>query len=230
MKNLFSSAKKSSKAPPAHDDQNSPNASSPTKSSTKSSSKSTSKKTARAASPGRKDKERDAKPRSSRSFNRPSTDTPSSSRSRQAAKLDLNTHPLNLPPEERKRYSTLSSMTEPMDIDESAAASSPQPSSPPAQSPSFAPPTADGTKDATTANGTDADAPPVPPPHRTNAASPGPSAAERAEICKADGNKAFKDKDYPEAIKYYSQGMPPFGLVQRGAGWNIKYLREASGC
>ena len=65
-----------------------------------------------------------------------------------------------------------------------------------------------GIKDSTGTNGADtaADDPPPPPPHRSPT-SPGPGPAERAEGCKAEGNKAFKDKNYSEAIKHYSQGM-----------------------
>lgn len=112
-------------------------------------------------------------------------------------------HPLNLPPEERKRLSAMSAASDPltpqpMDIDREQTAS-PGPASP---SPAPVPPGAfpqtngvNGTKDHE-------ERPPTPPLHRTQTA---PS-TEDAESHKAAGNKFFKAKEYDKAIAEYTKG------------------------
>jgi DnaJ family protein C protein 7 len=147
---------------------------------------------------------------------RTSTRRSSSYSSRRSSKYDDDSHPLNLPPEQRKRFSHMSQMADqptpqPMDIDREAS-TSPAPSSPAAAQP----PKANGV------NGHD-DSRPAPPPHRyttspppqgTNyAATPEAAATPPAEVptidaeeYKAAGNKFFKIKDYPAAIKEYSRG------------------------
>jgi DnaJ family protein C protein 7 len=148
-----------------------------------------------------------------------STRRSSSYSSRRSDKYDDDSHPLNLPPEQRKRFShsAMSAMADqptptPMDIDREAS-SSPAPSSP-------------ATAQAPKANGVNGhdDSRPAPPPHRyttspppqgTNyAATPEAAATPPAEIptidaeeYKAAGNKFFKIKDYPAAIKEYSRGV-----------------------
>ncbi len=76
-----------------------------------------------------------SKPRTSRSFARQSTDpgSGSASSSSRRKKIEPDTHPLNLPPEERKRLSAPSAMSNrnSMDIDREPPASTP--SSPPPQ-------------------------------------------------------------------------------------------------
>lgn len=143
-----------------------------------------------------KDRERDRDRRSSASFS-----------SKRSSKYDRNSHPLNLPPDELRRLSSqMSAMQDqptptPMDIDRDQ---SPAPSSPAAPK----------------ANG---DAPrPAPPPHRYTT-SPPPENAKYAqtpeessppaepptidaEEYKAAGNKFFKIKDYPAAIREYTKG------------------------
>ncbi|KAF9636763.1 Tetratricopeptide TPR-1 [Lasiodiplodia theobromae] len=107
---------------------------------------------------------------------------------------DPDTHPLNLPPEERRRLSALhtkmseqpqSTPATPMDVDREATASpSPKPNG-----------------NAAETNGDNA-APP-PPPHRTPTSPP----PVDAEACKAAGNKFFKAKDYPKAIQEYTKAI-----------------------
>ncbi|OJD28840.1 tpr-like protein [Diplodia corticola] len=108
--------------------------------------------------------------------------------------FDPNTHPLNLPPEERRRLSQLhskmsdqpqSTPATPMDVDREATASPP--------------PKANGS--AAETNGDNA-APP-PPPHRQPTSPP----PVDAEACKAAGNKFFKAKDYPKAIQEYTKAI-----------------------
>lgn len=214
--------------------------SSPTKSPTKSSSKSPAKSPTKGtphqqqnrsstrdtgtASPG----QREAKPRTPRQLHRSQTDngSPSSSRRGGARPFDLDTHPLNLPPEQRKRLSALSAMSgrNSMDVDREppngvpsspttaqspkppqptpAAQQQPGPQPPPAQAAaqSFTLPVSNGSHSPVKENA------PVPPPHRSNPASPTPSPTDEAEAFKAAGNKFFKEKDYKKAIEQYSKG------------------------
>jgi DnaJ family protein C protein 7 len=131
--------------------------------------------------------------------------------SKRSSKYDADSHPLNLPPEERQRLS-FSAMSA-MDVDRDS--SSPAPSSPAAEVPGGFPKT----------NGTNGDAEgrPAPPPHRYTKSPPPnsgnyaatPEAATPpaemptidAEEYKAAGNKFFKIKDYPAAIREYSKGV-----------------------
>jgi DnaJ homolog subfamily C member 7 len=181
------------------DDSLQSDASSPTKSPTKESKPR--KKSSRPDSP------RISQPRlkPSRTSSRHAID-PGSPSSRRG-KVDLDTHPLNLPPEERKRLSALSAMSDwtsdPMDVDEQSttAPTSPQPPQPAPQA-SFTVPIPNGAADAKR----DVSPPPVPPPHRSTPTSPGPSALDEAEAFKAAGNKLFKEKNYVEAIRQYTKG------------------------
>jgi DnaJ family protein C protein 7 len=164
-----------------------------------------------------KDRERTSTTRRSSSYS-----------SRRSSKYDDDSHPLNLPPEQRKRlsHSAMSAMADqpvsaatptPMDIDREAS-SSPAPSSPPAAATSTPTPT----PKANGVNGHD-DSRPAPPPHRYTTSPPPqgtsyaatPEAAASAPVepptidaeeYKAAGNKFFKIKDYPAAIKEYSRG------------------------
>ena len=198
MKKLFGGSKKpaSSKhsSTPSLDDlqaeyRSSPEPPSPTKSSSRSPKKSSS----RADHPPR---DRDAKP-SSRQFrhSRQASDLSTSSR---RSKLDPDTHPLNLPPEERKRFSARSYTTmSAMDIDREPLNGATTPPPNPSAQTNFSVPIQNG-------NGTDE--PPAPPPHKSNPSSPSPSPLEEAEACKAQGNKFFKEKSYAQAIEQYSRG------------------------
>jgi DnaJ family protein C protein 7 len=135
--------------------------------------------------------------------------------SKRSSKYDRDSHPLNLPPDELRRLSSsaMSAMADqptpqPMDIDREVTAS------PPPSSPAAATPKSNG------ANG-DEDRP-APPPHRYTTSPPPQSATYAAtpeaasppaqlptidaEEYKAAGNKFFKIKDYPAAIKEYSKG------------------------
>lgn len=137
---------------------------------------------------------------------RHSTDSGSSSfSSRRQPKFDPDAHPLNLPPEERKRLSALAqsamSGRNSMDVDQEpvngAKPSSPQPS---AQT-NFSVPIP---------NGTNHQEAPAPPPHRSNPSSPVPTPEDDAEAYKAAGNRFFKEKNYAKAIEQYSKGLPFF--------------------
>lgn len=218
---LFS--KKSSKTQPSsHEGDDSiplpPDAPSPARSPTKSSSRqqqphgsSSKKPSSTSGGPQTSPSRKEHRPsRSSRTFVRPPTDPAHSSSSSRRSRIDLNTHPLNLPPEERKRLSALSNnMSDPsaMDVDPptsppSSSSPPPQPAQPQPQS-AFSVPITNGTKKT---NGESA-APPV-PPHRSNPSSPVPSPEDEADAFKAAGNKYFKEKKYADAIKQYDKGKP----------------------
>ncbi|TGJ87732.1 hypothetical protein E0Z10_g1049 [Xylaria hypoxylon] len=182
------------------------------------SSKSPTKKPARPASPARTQREQQ-KSRSSRSFGRHSSDS-------RRGKLDLNTHPLNLHPDEIKRLSALSAMSDrssfdKMDVDKENSAQPPSSPPPLQQQKSFTVPINSPTSaPKLEINGEG----PAPPPHRSNPSSPVPSDAEQAENYKSLGNKSFKDRQYKKAIKEYSQAielMPdsPTYLSNRAAAY-----------
>lgn len=220
MKKLF---KTSSRNHPDHPGDahhhHAPDAPSPTKSPAKSASSRPAAAAAAAASGSSSPRRSSAQPSSparrehrpksssSRAFVRHSTDPGHSSR---RSRADPNTHPLNLPPEERKRLSALSNMSDPsaMDVDPPASPSSSQKAQP--QS-AFSVPITNGAKQT---NG--GPAPPV-PPHRSNPASPSPSPSEEAEAFKAAGNKFFKDMNYADAIKQYDKGKPSLVFSWRAA-------------
>ncbi|KAI0408753.1 hypothetical protein F4802DRAFT_364711 [Xylaria palmicola] len=183
-----------------------------------SASRSPTKKSSRPASPGRPQREQQ-KSRSSRAFGRHD--------SSRRGKFDPNTHPLNLHPDEIKRLSALSAMSDRnsfdrMDVDKENSAQPPSsPPPPPQPQKSFTVPitsSANGSKSEPNGEG------PAPPPHRSNPSSPVPSDAEQAENYKSLGNKSFKDRQYKKAIKEYSQAielMPdsPTYLSNRAAAY-----------
>ncbi|KAL2160543.1 hypothetical protein VTH06DRAFT_1231 [Thermothelomyces fergusii] len=198
--------------------------SSPTKSPTKSpvkpsGSRSPTKKASsqRSASPP----SREPKPqstRTSRPFGRYPTDAG------RRKKFDLDTHPLNLPPEERKRLSELSAMSTRNSMDvEKEAVNGGNPSSPPSPPPPYQqqppprpanPPPHQNSFTVPVPNGTDASANgpadeqvPPPPPHRSQPSSPAQSEAEQAESFKNEGNKFFKAGDYTHAIEFYTKAV-----------------------
>ncbi|KAK3380335.1 hypothetical protein B0T24DRAFT_190796 [Lasiosphaeria ovina] len=211
---------------------------SPTKSPAKSPSKSSSSR-----SPSKRDKgqrpasppllsPRETKPRPSRSFARPTDPAASSSRKK---KIDPDTHPLNLPPEQRKRLSALSASAmsgrNSMEIEKDAGASggggggipsspvpqqqqsppqqqqqSPKPPTPQTGSFTFTVPIPNGAEPAA-ADGSADEAVPTPPPHRSQPSSPVQTDAQQAESFKNEGNKSFRDKDYPRAIELYSKAV-----------------------
>ncbi|KAI2630777.1 hypothetical protein GGR54DRAFT_169544 [Hypoxylon sp. NC1633] len=213
--------------------------SSPVKPPSGSSRSPTKKASTRPASPAHRDQQQQTtKSRGSRSFPRHSAEQGSSSRRN---KIDTNTHPLNLPPDEIKRLSAQYNMSsrsslDKMDVDKdtpasaSTATATPTPSSPrpvPVQTQaSFTVPV-----NSTSTNGVkndekdDTDGPvPAPPPHRSNPSSPVPTDSEAAEAHKADGNKFFKQRDYARAIAEYTsaiQLMPdePTYLSNRAAAY-----------
>ncbi|KAK6006174.1 hypothetical protein QM012_006584 [Aureobasidium pullulans] len=93
---------------------------------------------------------------------------------------DPDTHPLNLPPQERARLSRLAAR---MDQEKSQTNGT-------------------GAADTPTQNG---DTAPAPPPHKTPTTPP-PS-TEDAEAFKAAGNKYFKAGDYTKAIAEYTKAV-----------------------
>jgi len=112
---------------------------------------------------------------------------------------DLDLHPLNLPPEERSRYTKSITMSEP--------------SSPVNEAPSSPPPSAPGAFPSSNGvngeNGDKENEAPRPPPHRssTNSSPKVPEPTVDAEACKAAGNKFFKAKQYDKAVQEYTKGM-----------------------
>jgi DnaJ family protein C protein 7 len=207
LPNIFQKTKKKTTdpddAPP--DTQSSPRTASrsPEKKSSSSSSK----------TPGEKDRHRrtDSKQHS----RRPKQSSPTKSSSRtNSHKYDPDLHPLNLPPEELRRLSAMSVAGEqypqPPDVDREFTAS-PTPSSP--LVPGAFPQTS-GTKVSGNSEGS-SEAAPRPPPHRTPTSpppaqnptkAPAPPPAD-AEVFKTNGNKFFKAKDYPSAIREYTKGI-----------------------
>ena len=228
MKSLFS--KKPSKKNNPLDGESSvedlqePDSPSPTKSPTKPPSWSAPRKSQQPAASPPSARESKALPqqqqqRSSRGFARHPTDPGSSSSSSRRKKHDHDTHPLNLPPEERKRFSELSAMSDrnsnAMDIDqEPPSQGAPSSPAPPPQSPSSSSHGTSFTVPIPISNGTNGAAvpaeenggAPAPPPHTSPPSSPEETAAADAENFKNEGNKYFKAKDYVRAIECYTKG------------------------
>ncbi|KAI1502683.1 hypothetical protein F5X99DRAFT_149229 [Biscogniauxia marginata] len=194
-------------------------------------SKSSPKKAARPASPAHAHAHAHApreqtKSRSSRSFTRHSADP---SRRSKHDKHDPDTHPLNLHPDEIKRLSALSAMSnrssfDKMDVDKENSPAPPSSPPPPQQQASFSVPitsTPNGTKshanasaDAnanppapSTPNAASNEEGPAPPPHRSNPSSPVHSDRDEAEGHKSIGNKFFKERQYANAIKSYTNAV-----------------------
>jgi DnaJ homolog subfamily C member 7 len=142
-----------------------------------------------------------------------------------SARYDPDTHPLNLPPDERsKRLSALSGMSDqgtPMEVDRELTAS-PVPTSP-VNGTNVPAPKVNGAQ-----RSSEEDSRPAPPPHRTptspppqpskTPASPPPARQTgnplpqppqnevQAEEFKKAGNKFYTSKDYDRAIAEYSKG------------------------
>ncbi|PHH74017.1 hypothetical protein CDD83_4638 [Cordyceps sp. RAO-2017] len=150
-------------------------------------------------------------PRQSR-LSRHSTEPSSSSASSRRHKFDADTHPLNLPPEERKRLSALSnsamSGSNSMDIDREPVNGASSPSlNGPLNGPS---PSAQANFSVPIANGAGNEEAPTPPPHKSNPSSPVPTPEDDAESYKSAGNRLFKDKNYNKAIEQYSKAVDLF--------------------
>lgn len=127
---------------------------------------------------------------------------PSHSRSRSG--LPYETHPLNLPPEERAFYQ-FANMAAAEDKPASTPVNGDDVPSSPAPSAPGAFPTANGSGDDAHENGEA----PQPPPHKTPS-SPPPAEPEAPpadpEDHKAQGNKFFKLQQYDKAIEEYTKG------------------------
>ena len=129
------------------------------------------------------------------------TKSPKKSNNSRKSKPDLDSHPLNLPPDELRRLSAAMAREEarnatPMDLDDppmtNGAAS--QPATPVQETPGAFP-----DPDTNGVNGEEEKSP-TPPPHKPQKVDP--------EACKAAGNKYFKAKDYDRAVQEYTKGKP----------------------
>lgn len=182
-----------------------------------SSSSSPTKKPARPVSHHHKDTTKASSTSKSSRLSRHSTDA---GHSRRSSKYDPDTHPLNLPPEERerKRLSAMSNSamnSNSMDVDPQPVNGAASPPPPPAKGSSnasaqknFAVPITNGSM---APNGNDEA--PAPPPHKSNPSSPVPSPLEEAESYKTAGNRLFKEKNYAKAIEQYSKGMRQYMMT-----------------
>ncbi|PHH62580.1 hypothetical protein CDD81_6895 [Ophiocordyceps australis] len=139
-------------------------------------------------------------------LSRHATEPPSSSSRR--TKHDADIHPLNFPPEERKRLSALSSNAmsgrNSMDIDPKPANGTPSPSSPPPTT------SAQANFSIPLSNGSNPSEAPVPPPHKSNPSSPIPTPQEDADAYKAAGNRFFKDQNFDKALEQYTKALTLF--------------------
>ncbi|KAH8658675.1 hypothetical protein BGZ60DRAFT_531360 [Tricladium varicosporioides] len=146
-------------------------------------------------------------PRNSRSFPKSGTSSP-------RHPFDpTTTHPLNLPPDQLRRFSALSAMSQPdadrMDVDNEGPNAATAPVSPPPQSKmpgSFDTPKTNGS----TTNGAMNGEGPAPPPHRSNPTSPAAALVptpDDAEAYKNAGNKFYKAKEYKKAIEEYTKAV-----------------------
>ncbi|KAM0299536.1 hypothetical protein HYE67_007612 [Fusarium culmorum] len=153
--------------------------------------------------------------RSSR-LSRQSTDPGHShSHSSRRPKYEPETHPLNLPPEERKRLSALAAAMNgnSMDVDSEpvSGARSTTPPNPKANAQAnFSVPIPNGSSHD--------DGAPPPPPHKSNPGSPTITPEEDAESYKNAGNRFFKEKNYYKAIEQYSKAVDlfPFSATYLG--------------
>jgi DnaJ homolog subfamily C member 7 len=117
------------------------------------------------------------------------------------------THPLNLPPDQLRRFSALSAMSDPDRMDVDSEGPNGAPVSPPPQSKM---PGSFDTPKTNSSNGSANGEGPALPPHKSNPTSPVAPAAptpEEAEAFKNAGNKLYKAKEYKKAIEEYTKGM-----------------------
>jgi DnaJ family protein C protein 7 len=133
---------------------------------------------------------------------------------------DVNTHPLNLPPDLR-RLSALSAMSEPVQ-------GSPRPAANP-DAMDIDPERPSSVRENSTSmpgafqagNGVNGESraqeprPPTPPPHKSAPTSPAATAPtpEDAEEWKNTGNKYYKEGNYRQAIVEYTRGLLPLPLL-----------------
>ncbi|KUJ21035.1 TPR-like protein [Mollisia scopiformis] len=204
---IFSKSPKKPPKKPSNSDEES--TSSRSRSPPKKSVSSSSSKSARAAA-----KEENIRPgqgsaaRSSRSFQKSVPHSP-------RHPYDPNSHPLNLPPDQLRRLSALSSMSDPdrMDVDTEGPVAAP--TSPPTQPnlpPTFETPTpkTNGTNGPANGPKEKEQEGPTPPPHKSTPTSPTPApgpAVDEAEAFKAAGNKFYKAKEYKKAIEEYTKAV-----------------------
>ena len=133
---------------------------------------------------------------------------------KQKDKDNRDSHPLNLPPEERQRLSAVMAAQEEarnsVDMEINGRLPSPTQESP--ATPLRTVPGAFQDETNITINGDNGDREgaksPTPPPHRVPISVPLPEKITvDAEASKAAGNKFFKAKDYGKAISEYTKGM-----------------------
>ena len=167
---------------------------------------------ASAASPA--SSSRSSPTREPRSRLTPSSPKTRSKKSRTAQQLAWDSHPLNLPPDQLKRWSVMSAMSSStrMDLDLDLDLDQEAESSP---SPSPASPTA---HPSSSTNGANGDTSPVPPPHKIPTKSTPPPSAPALpppapapptvdpESFKQAGNRFFAAKQYARAIAEYTKG------------------------
>lgn len=141
----------------------------------------------------RESNKRPKSPRSSKSFGRTS----------QRRDSDSDSHPLNLPPEELRRWATLSAMSSPTENGVDPMETTPAPEAPPGAFP---------VSNGVNGEQEDENDGPAPPPHKTPT-SPATAKAPEVEVpqhdpeaCKAAGNKFYKAGQYQKAIDEYSKG------------------------
>lgn len=153
----------------------------------------------------------------------PSKSFPRFARRRRSSTSDSDSHPLNLPPDELRRLSQLSSaMSSPRDsrdggvsLNSDPMETTPAPETPSAARTSTPVPATNGVNghEANDESGEtdtihDEQNRPTPPPHRTPTTPPPPPAPrpEDAEKFKAEGNKFYKAGKYVAAIDEYGKG------------------------
>ena len=153
-----------------------------------------------------REREKDSRPkpsRSSKSFGRTSV----------ASRRPSDSHPLNLPPDELRRLSSLRVMSSPRE-DGFDGRSDPMETTPAPEAPPGAFPMTNGVN-----RGQHKEEGPEPPPHGTPKSpspqqEPKPEPKVDAEACKAAGNKFYKAGQYGKAIDEYTKGLSLH--VQRG--------------
>ncbi|KAG9234261.1 hypothetical protein BJ875DRAFT_504828 [Amylocarpus encephaloides] len=122
------------------------------------------------------------------------------------------THPLNLPPDQLRRFSALSAMSDPdrMDIDGEGPQSAPVSPPPQTKMPgSFDTPKMNGSHASGSATNASNGGGPAPPPHRSNPTSPAAATPtpDEAEAFKTSGNKYYKAHNYKKAIEEYTKAV-----------------------
>ncbi|KAI0994879.1 hypothetical protein K3495_g13302 [Podosphaera aphanis] len=120
--------------------------------------------------------------------------------------LSPDSHPLNLPPDQRLKFSELSKMPDPERQEDEAEVPGTDTNSKQTLTGEHTP------TDARKLSGSTIITPeerPVPPPHKSNPTSPSANTAlsDEAEKFKAAGNKFYKAKEYEKAVEEYTKAV-----------------------